>query len=45
LPGATAAVAGDGEITGAGAGARVLVIRAREDVEIARQVRALLTPG
>jgi acetate kinase len=44
-PRRNAAVAGDSEITAAGAGARVLVIRAREDVEIARQVRALLTPG
>jgi acetate kinase len=37
-----AAAAGDREIGHEGADARVLVIRAREDVEIARQVRALL---
>ncbi len=33
---------GDAEIGAAGAGARTLVIAAREDVEIARQVRAVL---
>ena len=32
----------DGDITGAGATAMCLVVAAREDVEIARQVRALL---
>jgi acetate kinase len=37
-----AVAAGDGEIGGDGARAHVLVIRAREDLEIARQVRALL---
>jgi acetate kinase len=33
---------GDAEITGAGSRARVLVVAAREDVEIARGVRAAL---
>jgi len=33
----------DGEIGAAGAGARTLVLTAREDIEIARQVRRLLT--
>jgi len=36
------AVEGDGEVTGDGASARTLVIRAREDLEIARQVRAVM---
>jgi acetate kinase len=36
------AVAGDTELTAARAGVRTLVIRAREDLEIARQVRATL---
>ncbi len=35
---------GDAEIGADGAGVRTLVIAAREDVEIARQVRALLAP-
>lgn len=35
---------GDREITRAGAGARTLVVRAREDLEIARQARAVVTP-
>ena len=33
---------GDGEISGAGAAARTVVVRAREDLEIATQVRSLL---
>jgi acetate kinase len=37
-----AAGAGDREITGAGAAVRVVVVRAREDVEIARQTRRVL---
>jgi acetate kinase len=36
------AVEGDGEGTAQGASARTLVIRAREDLEIARQVRAVM---
>jgi acetate kinase len=36
------AVDGDGEVTLAGSPVRVLVIRAREDLEIARQVRRVL---
>lgn len=36
---------GDAEIGAAGASVRTLVLTAREDVEIARQVRTLLTPG
>jgi acetate kinase len=36
------AVDGDADVSGAGAPARTLVVRAREDVEIAGQVRALL---
>ena len=40
------AVADDREITGAGARVRVLVIQAREDLEIARQARGVLNrPG
>jgi acetate kinase len=35
-------LSGDGEVTGTGAVARTLVVRAREDLEIARQVRAIL---
>jgi len=35
---------GDTEITGSGSAARVLVIAAREDLEIARQVRHVLDP-
>lgn len=34
----------DGEVTGAGAAVRTLVVPAREDLEIARGVRALLGP-
>jgi acetate kinase len=41
-PGRNAAASGDTEITGPGAGVRALVITAREDVEIARQVRAAM---
>jgi acetate kinase len=33
---------GDADLTAPGAGAAVLVVLAREDVEIARQTRALL---
>jgi acetate kinase len=36
------AVAGDTEITAAGAPTRTLVVRAREDIEIARQARGVL---
>jgi acetate kinase len=35
----------DGEIGAAGPGARTLVVSAREDIEIARQVRTLLSAG
>jgi acetate kinase len=38
------AVDGDAEITADGARVRTLVVTAREDVEIARQVRTLLEP-
>ncbi len=45
-PAANAAVRGDGEITAAGAPVRTLVIGAREDLEIAREVREVLgLPG
>lgn len=37
-----AAVAGDAEVSASGAGARAVVIRAREDLEIASEVRTLL---
>jgi acetate kinase len=37
-------VSGDVDISGAGAGVRTVVIRAREDLEIAGQVRAVLRP-
>jgi acetate kinase len=40
-PDANRSAAADSEITGAGATVRTLVIEAREDLEIARQVRAL----
>jgi acetate kinase len=36
------AVAGEGEITLPGSGVKVLVVRAREDLEMVRQARALL---
>jgi acetate kinase len=39
------AIDGDGEITAAGADGHTLVIRAREDLEIARQVRQALAAG
>jgi acetate kinase len=39
------AVDGDAEISGAGAAARTVVVRAREDLEIASQVRSLLAPS
>jgi acetate kinase len=43
---ANEAASGDAEITGAGAQARTLVVAAREDLEIARQVRSLIDrPG
>src|SRR5690349_13623874 len=42
--GANAAAERDVEITAAGATARVVVVTAREDLEIARQVRSLLDP-
>jgi acetate kinase len=38
-------VNGDGEISSAGAAVRTLVIRAREDLEIAAQVRSVLETG
>jgi acetate kinase len=40
---AEAPVDGDTEITAPGAAVRTFVVTAREDVEIARQVRALLS--
>ncbi|HXM55346.1 MAG TPA: acetate/propionate family kinase [Candidatus Dormibacteraeota bacterium] len=43
--GRNAAVSGDAEVTAAGGRVRVLVVRAREDLEIARQVREVLRPG
>ncbi len=36
---------GDGEVSAGGAAASVLVVRAREDLEIARQVRVVLGYG
>jgi acetate kinase len=39
---ANAAVAGDAEVTAPGAPVRVLVVEAREDIEIAHQVRGVL---
>jgi acetate kinase len=42
---ANASVAGDGEISPAGAAVRTLVIAAREDLEIVREVRAVLGLG
>jgi acetate kinase len=39
---ANAAVSGDGEISPAGASVRTLVVAAREDLEIVREVRAVL---
>jgi acetate kinase len=44
-PEANAAASGDADVTAAGAGARVLVLEAREDLEIASQVRATLRAG
>src|SRR5262249_8511292 len=35
----------DGEITASGASPRVFVVTAREDLEIARQVRTVVPPG
>jgi acetate kinase len=43
-PGRNAAARGDTDITAAGAAVRVLVVAAREDLEIARQVRSVLAP-
>jgi len=42
---ANARSTGDADVTAAGAGAHVLVLEAREDLEIARQVRATLAAG
>jgi acetate kinase len=39
------ATTGDGDITAAGAAARTVVVTAREDVEIRRQVLAVLDDG
>jgi acetate kinase len=39
---ASASVDGDTDVTAAGAGVRTVVVTAREDVEIAAQVRAAL---
>jgi acetate kinase len=39
------AAAGDADVSAAGAPVRTLVVRAREDLEIARQVRAALAAG
>jgi acetate kinase len=39
---ANGAARGDGEITASGAGVRTFVVTAREDVEIAREVRAVV---
>ena len=41
-PAANAAAAGDAEVTTPEAAVRVLVVAAREDIEIAHQVRAVL---
>jgi acetate kinase len=41
-PGRNEAVDGDGELTASGAAVRTVVVAAREDLEIARQVRAVL---
>jgi acetate kinase len=43
-PQANAALTADGEIGTPGAAVRTLVVTAREDLEIARQVRAVLSP-
>jgi len=42
---ADAGTAVDADVTAAGAGVSVLVVAAREDLEIARQVREVLDPG
>lgn len=39
------AVEGDADVSAVGARVRTLVVRAREDLEIARQVRAVLDAG
>jgi acetate kinase len=44
-PAANESADGDTEITGSGASVRVLVVPAREDVEIARGTRAILGPS
>jgi acetate kinase len=44
-PDANAAATGDADVTAAGAAVRVLVLEAREDLEIAGQVRATLGAG
>jgi acetate kinase len=44
-PAANATAGGDREISAPGAPVRVLVIGAREDLEIVREVRAVLGPG
>ena len=44
-PEANAAAAGDRLISAPGAGAATLVVSAREDIEIARQARATLSPA
>ena len=43
-PDANEATRGDHDVTGAGSSARVLVVTAREDLEIARGTRAALSP-
>jgi len=43
--GANAGVGGEGEVSAAGASVRTLVVRAREDVEVARGVREVLGRG
>jgi acetate kinase len=44
-PAANAALAGEGEIAAAGASVRAFVVAAREDIEVARQVRERLEPA
>jgi acetate kinase len=41
-PETNAATTGDGDVSAAGAAVRTLVVTAREDVEIARQIRRVL---
>ena len=40
---APASTSGDGEVTARGAAVRTVVLRAREDVEMARQARSVLS--